>query len=340
MRINPIINTSFKGILDSTKPVSGKYLKYTAPLTRSTQQYGRVYNGENAGGVSYLQYVQSLYPTYIKEDDGYRFAATYIPFSEASELMGKARALKSSVRTVLQTCEAHKKYAKEAQKQLLDEFDKTTVEMTSTSDLAFKTVDVETGKTTLAIPTKENEKLFDVYEFDLFGTLDRSLKGVRYLPDGSYEADEIHIFDLLKYELLKNAKAQNGVIDCEHAYSFDIKDMNKFSYSHQQTRKEDVTLAQYFVEYQNGKTKAYNVDAVIYSDEELSSSKRYEFNKDDRYYCAYDYEQNSSGAQAQKVFFFENNRLSTVESDCVKKPENQLQGKHIIVIRKNNNRKP
>ena len=141
MKINPILNMNFRGILDSNKAVNGKYLKYTAPLTRNTQQYGRVYNGSDVQNVSYFQYVQGLYSTYIKEDEDYRYAVTYIPLCEASELMSKANALKNSVKTVLKTCEAHRIEAKKIQQQLLDEFDEVNADMISDSDLAFKTVD-------------------------------------------------------------------------------------------------------------------------------------------------------------------------------------------------------
>ena len=340
MKINPILNMNFRGILDSNKAVNGKYLKYTAPLTRNTQQYGRVYNGSDVQNVSYFQYVQGLYSTYIKEDEDYRYAVTYIPLCEASELMSKANALKNSVKTVLKTCEAHRIEAKKIQQQLLDEFDEVNADMISDSDLAFKTVDIETGKITLAIPTKEDEKLFNVYEFDSSGSLDRSLKGVRYLPDGSYTAQEIHIFDMQEYACLKNAEVQNGVIDCKHAYSFDVCDMKKFSYSYLQTRKDDAVLAQYFVEYEHDKTKAYNVDVVIRPNNELSSSKRYEFDEDGQYFCAYDYEANTKNEKAKKAFFFEDNRLSTVESYCRKNPEGRLQGGHIINVRRDKNCKP
>ena len=138
MKINPIINTSFRGILDSNKPVSGKYLKYTAPLTRNTQQYGRVYNGDDVQNVFYHTYVQGLYPTYIKEGKGYRSAVTYIPLKEVFEIVDKANALKKSVKVVFDTCEAHKNEAKRIQQQLLDEFDEVNTDMISDSDLAFK----------------------------------------------------------------------------------------------------------------------------------------------------------------------------------------------------------
>lgn len=340
MKINPILNMNFRGILDSNKAVNGKYLKYTAPLTRNTQQYGRVYNGSDVQNVSYFQYVQGLYSTYIKEDEDYRYAVTYIPLCEAGELMSKARTLKNSVKTVLKTCEAHRIEAKKIQQQLLDEFDKVNADMVSDSDLAFKTVDIETGKITLAIPTKEDEKLFNVYEFDSSGSLDRSLKGVRYLPDGRYTAQEIHIFDMQEYACLKNAEVQNGVIDCEHAYSFDVCDMKKFSYSYLQTRKDDVTLAQYFVEYQNGKTKTYSVDAAIYPNKDFSSSKRYEFNSKDSCSCMYDYNNTKSKPIAEKMFVFEDGRLTRIESKCRRNVVGQLQGEHIINVRRDKNYKP
>lgn len=340
MKINPIINTSFKGILDSNKPVSGKYLKYTAPLTRNTQQYGRVYNGDDVQNVFYHTYVQGLYPTYIKEGKGYRSAVTYIPLKEVFEIVDKANALKKSVKVVFDTCEAHKNEAKRIQQQLLDEFDEVNTDMISDSDLAFKTTDIETGKSTLAIPTKEDEKLFDVYEFDSSGSLDRSLKGVRYLPDGSYEAQEIHIFDMKEYACLKNAQVQNGVIDCEHAYSFDVCDMNKFSYSHNQTRKKDVTLAQYFVEFEKGKAKSYNVDSVIYPNKDFSASKRYEFNSKDSYSCMYGYDNAKLNPTTEKMFVFENGRLSRIESNCRLNVVGQLQGEHIIDVQRNKNNKP
>lgn len=342
MKINPIINTNFRGILDSKESIRGKYLKYTVPLTRNTQQYERIYNGEDLqnGNVDYLQPIQWLQPVFVKEGGDYICAAVFIPYREVYELKDEANTLKGSVSVVLDACEAHKNEAKRIQRQLLDEFDEVNVDMISDSDLAFKTVDIETGKTTLAIPTKENKKLFNVYEFDSSGSLDRSLKNVEYLPDGSFKAQEMHIFDMKEYACLKNVEVQNGIIDCEHAYSFDICDMNKFSYSLEQTRKKDVTLAQYFVEYQNDKPKAYSVDAVMYPSKSFNCSRRYEFYSKDNYSCMYDYENANSNPTAEKMFVFENDKLSRVESKCRQNAVGQLQGEYIILFNGNKNFKP
>lgn len=339
MKVNSIINTNFRGILDSSKPISGKYLQAIKPLTSNTQYLGKIYNGKEAIGTPYIHYVQCLYPTYVLKDGKYEFCATYVPFSEGRELTNEARVLKKSIKTVLKTCETHGAEAKEIRQQLLDEFDKVSIDMVSDSDLAFKTTNVETNRATLVIPSEDGEKLFDIYEFDSLGSLERSLKGVKYFPDNKYTAQEIHIFDTNGYACLKNAIVQNGVIDCEHAYSFDAFENNKFNYSYRQTRKDNATLSQYFVEFENGKAKSYNVDVAIFPNEDFSSSKRYEFYSKNNYSCLYGYDKAKSNLMAEKIFFFENDKLSKIESSC-KQRNGELRGNRIIFINRSKISKP
>ena len=181
MKISPIINTGFKGILDSNRPISGKYSKYTAPATRSTQILGRLYNGAEARGISYLDYTQGLYSTYVKEGEGYSYGASYIPYIEFSDLMNKGRQLKSSARTVLETAEKHENFARGIRKQLLKELSGANINKVVRCDNAFVTTDISTNATTITIPSENGNKLYDVYEFDSVGALDRVLKGVKYL---------------------------------------------------------------------------------------------------------------------------------------------------------------
>lgn len=333
-------NASFNGILDSKKPISGKYLDYTPPYTLSTQHLFKIYNGAEVQGVSYNQYLGGLYITYSLADKFQEGSATYISSGEAWELGDKANKMKSFAKDVLEDSQIQILNAKYFQKQLLDEYNSADIASASNIGNSFKTIDVEVDKTIISIPTNEENELFDVYEFDSFGTLTKSMKNVKYMEDGSYAAQEVHVFDVEKYECLLDVKAQGDTLYAKHAYTFDVLTQDKFSYAKNQTKVAEKTMAESSFEYENGALKAYNEDFASFENGSFSCKKRYAFYSSGDFYCAYDYCNNNSRATAQKMFYIENNILSRVESLCRQNCDGELQGEHIIVTSRKSKYRP